>query len=408
VSPSPKRGLVASGVLAVVLAARVVLDRTGLAPSEYRLATRGTDIAVYAVIVAAAIVCACWPARRRAVLAAGGAIGLTIALHAWVLPLFGYVVLAIVLARLAIPIAARFAIAIVAWLAVPAARIAVLGAQAQADTILLALWWVGLLYACLYLIVERARALPGEATTAVDDACYLVAPARLVIPFFQPISPRDLFERERPSYSWRLIGRGAALAGYGLALGVIAHKAPHVFRGHGQPLHSAVRFVAFYARVAHAIILAIAVFRLLGFALRSGFRWPFVSRSFAELFRRFNFYVRDAVVSLFYMPILGHLRHRLPRRAASIVAAFAGILIGSFVLQDLLIPCGIAIDPLDELGQLLRPHRVLGMLAMWCLIVFPNAGIIPRRRASVGRLRAVFQAAVVAATFVALWYFEGE
>jgi hypothetical protein len=155
-------------------------------------------------------------------------------------------------------------------------------------------------------------------------------------------------------------------------------------------------------------VLAIAAFRLLGFSLRPGFRWPFLSRSFAELFRRFNFYVRDAVVSLFYMPILGHLRHRLPRRAASIVAAFTGILIGSFLLQDLLIPCGIAIDPVDTLGELLRPHRILAMVTFWCLIVIPNAGIIPRRRAPVGRLRAAFQVVLVAATFVALWYFEGE
>ena len=392
----------------MVLAARVVLDRTGLAPSEYRLATADTDIVVYAVILASAIVCACWPARRRAVLAAGGAIGLSIALHAWVLPLFGYMLLAIVLARLAIPIAARFAIAIAAWLVVPAMRVAVFEAQGQADTILLALWWVGQLYACLYLIVERARALPGEATTVIDDACYLVAPARLVIPFFQPISPRDLFERERPSYSWRLIGRGAALGAYGLALGVIAQEAPHLFRGHGHALHTAGRFIAAYARAAHAIVLAIATFRLLGFSMRPGFRWPFLSRSFAELFRRYNFYVRDAVVSLFYMPILGHVRHRLPRRAASIVAAFTGILIGSFLLQDLLIPCGVSIDPADTLATLLRPHRILTLLTFWCLIVIPNAGIIPRRREPVGRLRAAFQVVLVAATFVALWYFEGE
>lgn len=402
-----RRGLVASGILAVVLAARVVLDRCDIAPSEYRLASEGADIAIYALIVGAGAASAWWPARRRIVLAAAGALGFAIALHAWALVLLAFVAGAIALARMRAPFLVRFGLAIVAWSIVPALRIGVLDAQAQAETILLALWWAGMLYATLYLIVERARALPGEASTIADDAFYLVAPPRLVIPFFQPISPREILERERAGYSWKLLGRGAALAAYALALAVIAHQIERV-AGHGEPVHTAARFAAFYARAAHAILLAVAAFRLLGYGLRPGFRWPFLSRSFAELFRRFNHYVRDAVVDLFYMPLLGHLRRRLPRRWASILAAFAAIAIGSLVLQDLLVPCAITLDPIATVHELLRPRRILPMIALWALIVIPNAGIIPRRREPVSRTRGALQAALVFAVFVALWYVEGK
>jgi hypothetical protein len=263
-----------------------------------------------------------------------------------------------------------------------------------------------MLYATLYLIVERARSLPGETSTLRDDAFYLLAPPRMVMPFFQPISPRELITSERPNYPRRLIGRGATLAGYALALALAANQLDRLSHHVPQPANLAIEFCVHYARAAHAIILAIAAFRLLGYDLPPGFRWPFLSRSFAEFFRRYNHYVRDAVVALFFFPILGNLRRHWPRRAASITAAFLGILVGSLALQDLLIPCGLSLHPIEMARGLLRPARFVGMVIMWMLIVLPNAGIVPRRRAEVGKLRAVFQIVLVDAVYAVLWYVQ--
>jgi hypothetical protein len=106
------------------------------------------------------------------------------------------------------------------------------------------------------------------------------------------------------------------------------------------------------------------------------------------------------------MPALGHLRHRMPRRAASIAAAYFGIFVGSLALQDLLIPAGISLRPLATIHALLRPHRIVGMLIMWGLIVVPNAGLAPRRRAAVPRWRAVLQVILVDAIYAGLWYLQ--
>jgi hypothetical protein len=392
-----------------LLAALVVLDRLGLAPSPYRIAPSFTGITVYAIIAAAGLAIALTaPEHRRPILLAAGAAALPIALGGWALVLVGYVALAIGLARLRLPIVLRFVIAIAAWLVVPVLRVGTFrrNADLQAQTILLAQLWIGMLYAAMYMIVERARALPDEKPTLVDDAFYLLAPPRLVMPFFQPISPREVVLAQRPQFPKRLLRRGAGLAVYALVLAVATHElesyAKYLPHGFALP----IKFLAHYARAAHSIMLGMAAFRLLGYDVAAGFRFPFLSRTFADFFRRYNHYVRDAVVSLFFMPALGHLRHRMPRRAASIAAAYFGIFVGSLALQDLLIPAGISLRPLATIHALLRPHRIVGMLIMWGLIVVPNAGLAPRRRAAVPRWRAVLQVILVDAIYAGLWYLQ--
>ena len=400
--------MLGAALLAVLLAGLVVLDRTNLAPSVYRLSFDDADIWVYALIVAAAIASALAPKHRRPILAIAGVAGLACALHEWSLALLGYAAAAIAIVRVRLPILPRFGLAFVAWATVPALRMLVLDGEGQADTILLAQVWIGMLCSALYLVIERARALPGEQTSLRDDAFYLLAPPRIALPFFQPISAREVILAERPAFPRKLLARGAALAGYGLALALIAHQVEAHTMHHGKLLYHVGRFAAWYARAAHAIILAIAAFRLLGYNLPPGFRYPFASRSFAELFRRFNHYVRDAVVNLFYLPVLGHLRLRLPRRAASILSAYIGIFVGSLLLQDLLIPSAITLDPLATSRSLLRPRRIIPMIALWSLIVLPNAGIAPRRRPDQPRWRIALQIVLVAGVFIGLWYVENE
>src|SRR5262249_30598351 len=150
-----------------------------------------------------------------------------------------------------------------------------------------------------------------------------------------------------------------------------------------------LQFVAAYAHVTYTIFLAVAVYRLLGFELPSGFRRPFLSQSFGEFFRAFNHYVRDAVLALFYFPMLGHLRHHARPRLATIGAAYTSIVIGSFLLHDLLVPLAISVDLAGTSALYLDPVRIGGLLALWTLIIVPNAGIAPRRRPPRSRIRVM-------------------
>jgi hypothetical protein len=281
------------------------------------------------------------------------------------------------------------------WLAVPT----------QAATILLSILWAGQLYSAFYLIVERAREPVAERTTVVADVFYLLAPPRLIVPFFQPISPRQLASSIRPGTPLPLIKRGAGLAAYGIVVAVLAWKLRELEEQQAYYVVAlAITFVRVYAHVTYTIFLAVALFRLLGFNLRSGFDKPFLSRSFAEFFRRFNYYVRDAVLSLFYYPLLGHLRTKLSPRVASIVSAYVAILVGSFMLHDLLVPLSLTIAPHDPLRYYLDPVRVAGFVLLWTLIIVPTAGIAPRRPAPMSRTKTVVTIAAFNLVYFALWY----
>jgi hypothetical protein len=410
------RGLISAGLLAALFGALAALDRLqpawaphGIVPSQYRVAPVDlvpADLAVYAIVIVAAVVAALLPRRRRAVLLAAGALALPIALGGWALALYGFVAVTVAIARTRLPVPLRFTVVLVAWLVLPVLRVEYLSVLGQADTILLAEVWIGLLCSALYLVIERARALPGEQTSLRDDAFYLLAPPRIALPFFQPISQRELLAAERPGYPRKLMWRGAGLAGYALVLAIVAARLDDARPHLPHALRVPIEFLVHYANAAKGIVIAIAAFRLLGYDLPPGFRLPFLSRSYAEFFRRFNHYVRDAVVSLFYFPALGHLRTRLPGRAASIISSYFAILVGSLLLQDLLIPCGISVRPLATAAALLRPRRILAMLTMWTLIVLPNAGIIPKRKPEQPRWRIALQILLVDAVYALLWYVE--
>src|SRR5262249_26364383 len=253
------------------------------------------------------------------------------------------------------------------------------------------------LFSAFYVIVERERETPERRSGVVFDLFYLAAPPRLVVPYFQPISPRLVATHERPRMPWRVVVRGAGLGAWGAVSAVAAWQLVQTVRTiddptvhaivHQQPVFVLLRFIAGYAHVTYTIFLAVAVYRLLGFELPSGFRRPFLSRSFGEFFRSFNHYVRDAVLSLFYFPMLGHLRHRARPRLPAIGAAYASIVIGSFLLHDLLVPFAISVDVVGTAGFYLDPVRVGSMLALWTLIIVPNAGIAPRRRPPRSRIR---------------------
>lgn len=363
-------------------------------------------LVAYGLVAAAAFCCALAPAAwRRAILLGAALIAAPVVLRAWSVVWFGYVAAVIAVARAAIPVVARLGVALAAWAAVPVARVVWLDGSAQAETILLSLVWAGQLYAACYLVVEREREPPEQRSSVVADAFYLLALPRLVVPFFQPISPRRLARCERPQMPVRMIRRGAGLAAYAAGVAVFAWTiGPLARQIELRPVAIAVRFCVLYAHATYTIFLAVAMFRLLGFHLPSGFRTPFLSRSFAEFFRRFNYYVRDAVLSLFYFPLLGRLRHSLPPRAATIVSAYVAIVMGSFLLHDILVPMATTIDPGSTIGYYLDPVRVLGFVTLWTLIIIPTVGFGPRRAAPRSRVRTILAIAAFNLVYFALWY----
>jgi hypothetical protein len=415
------RGLCAAALLAALLVALAALEERQLIPSALGTAHR----AIYAIAVVAAAVAACAPAAwRRPVLVAATAVAAPFALGWWSLALAAYLAAVVALARAPLRVAAKLALALAAWLVVPVLRMWVLDADAQADTIVLAMVWAGQLYSAFYVIVEREREPPERRPSVAFDVFYLAALPRIVVPYFQPISPGLVAVRERPRMPWRVIARGAGLGAWGAASAVAAWHLVRFVRTlrtlrtldhptvqaivHHRLVFELLRFIGGYAHLTYTIFLAVAVYRLLGFELPSGFRRPFLSRSFGEFFRSFNHYVRDAVLSLFYFPMLGHLRNHARPRIATIGAAYTSIVIGSFLLHDLLVPFAISVEPAGTFAFYLDPVRIGSMFALWTLIIIPNAGIAPRRRPAMSRIRTV--AAVVAfnALYFAIWFAQRE
>jgi hypothetical protein len=86
------------------------------------------------------------------------------------------------------------------------------------------------------------------------------------------------------------------------------------------------------------------------------------------------------------------------------VSAYVAIVVGSFLFHDVLVPVSIAIEPGSTVGYYLDPIRVLGMIALWTLIIVPNAGIAPRRPTPRSRARTMLEIAAFNAVYFVLWY----
>lgn len=395
-----------AALLSGFLALLYELDHHGLDPSVLRMAGSPAQLAVYGLAAIGAFGCGFAPARsRRTLLLVAALIAAPIALGAWSVVWLGYAAGIIALVRAPVSVLAKLVVALVAWAAVPVARVVWLDGAAQAETIMLSIIWTGQLYAALYLVIEREREQPARRPTVLADAFYLLALPRLVVPFFQPISPRQLASCEHPDLPADRIWRAAGLAAYAAGIAVLAWTLGGVARHIAcRPVVLAIQFCHFYARVTYTILTAVAMFRLLGFYLPSGFRTPFLSSSFAEFFRRYNYYVRDAVLSLFYYPLLGRLRHSLSPRAATIVSSYAAIVVGSFLLHDLLVPMATTIEPSSTVGYYVDPVRLAGIVALWTLTVVPTAGIAPRRVPPRSRTRTILGVIAFNLVYFVVWY----
>src|SRR5262249_10555389 len=107
-------------------------------------------------------------------------------------------------------------------------------------------------------------------------------------------------------------------------------------------------------------------------------------------------------------PMLGHLRHHARPRLATIGAAYTSIVIGSFLLHDLLVPLAISVDLAGASALYLDPGRIGGLLALWALLIVPDAGIAPRRRPPRSRIRVMVSVIVFNVLYFAIWLAQRE
>lgn len=296
------------------------------------------------------------------------------------LVLLGFAILVVSLARLPIKARYQLGLALGAWAALIGVR---------------AYWWqqpwmlrplytlpvVALCYSTIYLIVERARATPPKKTV-LDDLFYLLFLPRLIVPFLQPISRDYFYENEHHKLDLDRLLRALALGLYTAVLILAAGRLLFALsKEPGTAEAFVLTYLLHYCRAVTVIFLAVTLIRLHGFDISSGFRTPFVARSFSEFFRRWNHYVRDAVLNLFLFPLVGYLRRWMPRKAATIVSAYVAIFIGSYVMNDLLVIAATSFDPIDAAATEFAGGQRLALLASyWSAIILPRALFPTKRR----------------------------
>jgi hypothetical protein len=371
------RALLAACGLLAILGAEKALNAAGF-QVVFLVAERTARTTTIALSLSAAILGALVPRSMRthalllvSVVAYPFFLGSTSAFVA------AYAVAVCVLARTPLDVGAQIALALVGWAALPMCRWLLPAHSTDGLSQLLLIVWAGLAYSAIYVLVEHSRL--KEKATIAQDLFYLLALPRLLSPFFQPISPSYLFYRERPQLVPLNVARAVALGVYAMVIQIVVMRLTLWWRAPHLPLlEIPAGMVLSYCKLAEGIFLAACLFRLLGFDISSGFRQPFLSRSFAEFFRRFNHYVRDAVLFLFYIPMFARFRRRLPQKAAAIAAAYVGILLGSFVLNQLLVPVASNVDWRSALRANLTPVILLTMFGYWSAIILPSVLLIGR------------------------------
>jgi hypothetical protein len=342
---------------------------------------------------------------------------LAIARPSWAAALGAFLAVTWGIARLPLGPLARVGLVLLANAALPAAR-TLLGPSIAAwlapgvATVLLP---VLLLRSLLYQ-VEVSRLLLHERSFL----CYLGSFATIPLAggtYLQPITYRRFIGEYGAADAERTLRAGVGL----LALGVlylwlrptaVTPWSGAVLQGLGQAavrdalgpaLEAAGRGpvalalvgvqVERYLTIAGLLFYLVGNLRLLGFNLASGYRYPFISRSFVDLWQRTNFYLRECQLVLYYVPVAKLLRRRVGRRVTAGVAAtaaIAGHLAVAIVLnnlivsgstsngaRNLLLDAGrFAVIGLLTIASVLRPRRTDPAPVSWPRRVWQTAFVI--------------------------------
>jgi len=356
------------GVLVLVLA-REAFSAAGLR-GMYVLTDAFAKGMSTALVLGAVVFGALAPVSLRAIgFSVISACAYPLLLGRWSVAVPLYAVVLCALARARVRLRFQIALALLAWSVLPVCRwVLPRGSFVASFGIFPA--WAGLAYSSVYLLVERSRL--ARKPTLAEEIFYLLALPRVLHPFFQPISPAYLRRQERPDLPFRVV-----LGGVGLGLSAMALRALRAWLFHLRPslpapLAIVTGVASTYCIFAQTIFTSVSLFRLMGFDIASGFRRPFLACSFAGFFGRWNGYVREAVMSLFYMPLYMRLRRRLSPKVAAAAAAYVAILLGSFLLNQLLVPVSTSSSVLGALRAKTAPLLLLEMVVYWSAIVLPG------------------------------------
>jgi alginate O-acetyltransferase complex protein AlgI len=124
-----------------------------------------------------------------------------------------------------------------------------------------------------------------------------------------------------------LVLLGVVLPALAIDLSAIAHADRWTVLGSWLVLD--VIYVRLYLHRIFEEHLAIGLARLFGFQLRDNYQNPLASRSYAELWRRWNIHFRDLLVGMFYYPVLFRLHRRRPEaRFRNVALAVATTYLG--------------------------------------------------------------------------------
>jgi hypothetical protein len=250
----------------------------------------------------------------------------------------------------------------------------------------LAMYWSTIFAPLICLVVERGRGQLDDLQP-LDDWLYLLVFPRFFLPFIQPIGVRRLLDSWRDRPDARVAARGLALGLYGMLGYWVIHNtfyalksppAPFSVVNHGpQILTNALRVYAFNAT---NIFCAVALLRLVGFDVGSGFRYPLLSSSIADGFRRWNYYFFEFATSILYLPLVAWLRRAMPLRLAYVLAGYPSVLIGVWAIYNI-----FGTWPFGrygvQMGYAIKDwHALLGYIGVWSLIMLPQALFAPFRR----------------------------
>jgi hypothetical protein len=193
--------------------------------------------------------------------------------------------------------------------------------------------------------------------------------------------------QSRQPYSSRLALRALGLAAYGVACLIAVQHTHYALRGSGEAfdaLRTAKRVlqngVLIYGVNASGIFCTVALFRLAGYDLGSGFRFPLLATSFSDLYRRWNYYFYEFVSTIFYLPLATALRRRVPLWLAYTLAGYVSVLLGVWAVDNLTFQLGVGGFGPSLWRELSDWQDLLVHGAIWSLILLPQVALARFRK----------------------------
>lgn len=386
--PTPTSTRLLASVAAVLVAGELLLaSRWGALLWNGRNDRTGDTLIALSLVVVCGVASPWLAPRRRTPFALLGSLLMgALTTRALILVAVGFAWLCSRVSRTVWPIGAKLALLLGCWAAVTIARgWAPSGSAFGYGSFFL--YWACLPPAVICLVVERSRG-HLEGVTAFEDASYLLALPRFFLPFLQPIGAKRFFD-SRSVASNRLSWQAVGLAAWAVLCMLGVAGLHYQIRGAGNTslatlaAHVTSNAALIYCVNAATIFGAIAMFRTLGYDLGSGFRFPLLASSFADLYRRWNYYFFEFVSGIFYLPLISALRRRLPMALSHVLAGFMSVWLGVWMMDNFFFQLGIAGWGPEVRREMSDVADLIAHVGIWSLIVVPPvlfAGLRPLRK----------------------------